>query len=258
MIEVDAPGPNGSTKDTQTLYYVDGQVQKEIDPDPTDGQDDSGSATTIVTFDDAGDPLTTTVSAPGPSGTTVSRTTTDTYNADGQLTSELGPATGNSAESQSDETFAYDLLGDETSESDVDELSDSGNAPQTQWDTTTTQFDNLGRAWDVKSPAPEGSSQQPDTQTVYDADGDLIQSNVLNPSGQWATTAYTYDGEGNELTEKDPDGDLTSYGTTPTGIKPASPIRTATRPTSPTTTWANWSASRATPTKAARPRRKPW
>ena len=40
----------------------------------------------------------------------------------------------------------------------------------------------------------------------------MTTSQTLNPSGQWATTAYTYDGEGNELTEKDPDGDLTSYG----------------------------------------------
>ncbi len=196
---------------TAYLYNALGQLVSQTDPDPSTGQDDSGSPVTTYAYDNAGDVLTTTVAAAATGNSpAISRTTTDTYDADGNLVEAVGPAPGAAGEVASDVIYGYNADGEMTSEKD--EVATSlGN---TTWATTTFAFDNLGRQWQtIAPPLASGADAglSPETETVYDPDGNVLQSQTLTAPNTWATTIDAYDPNGNLLTQTDPDGDKTTY-----------------------------------------------
>ncbi len=134
--------------------------------------------------------------------------------------------------------YTYDKVGNRTSTTDADS------------NTTTYDYDHLNRLIDVVEPTPDGDVAAPTTYYLYDAAGQLLQSTdpmgqvttdqydglgrlirqiapnpstgagpitsgspdpYGNPGSTTAFTAYTYDANGNLLTQADALGNTTTY-----------------------------------------------
>ncbi|HEY4310196.1 MAG TPA: RHS repeat-associated core domain-containing protein [Pirellulales bacterium] len=237
--------PNGGL----TTYYYDAmnRLVKEVDPNPLTGLDDTGSQVTTYTYDAAGN-MTSMTNAEGQ--------TTYQYDTEGQLVrtimpnpvNGLGPIgglNGTPATGTPYTAYTYDNDGNVSTTTDA-----MGN-------TTTYEYDYRNRlTWTIEPDPGTGlggndSSDNPKTENIYDAAGQLIQSvdqlgqittyqydglgrvheeimpNTGDGSGPvdaegnrspyadptigYPYTVYTYDAAGDELTQTDSLGNTTSY-----------------------------------------------
>ncbi|MFR9794354.1 DNRLRE domain-containing protein [Streptomyces sp. MS06] len=131
-------------------------------------------------------------------------TTTRAYTAAGDLASLTDPA-GLVTE------YAYDALGRETGSTVVSDAHPNGV-------TTTTAYDGESRPTTVTGAATTnavtGEQHQAKTTYTYDADGNQLTEAVADTAGGDATrtTAYTYDAHGRVATVTDPEGRTEAYG----------------------------------------------
>jgi RHS repeat-associated protein len=163
-------------------------------------QDGSTSLETTWTYDQNGQPLSMTTPAGNVSGATAADYTTNyTYDPNGNLVTETGPPVSVSTYSSQGPattrpvaTYGYDTFGDQTQVVDPD-----GNE-------TVTAYDGDGRKTSVTQPSytPPGASSAitATTQYAYDEDGNLVS--VKDPEGN--VTSYTYDALGDQTSVTDP------------------------------------------------------
>jgi RHS repeat-associated protein len=158
----------------------------------------TGSETSTYTYDANGNLLTTT--APPASGSTV-QVTTDTYNSVGKIASVT---VGSGTPAASTTSYCYDPNGDTTAVVAPDGNL-SGIAP---CETSAPYAVSSGSN-------PTQASYQ--TTSSYDSADELVlttsPATAAAPSG--ASTAYTYDPEGNRLTATDPNGVAMTWTYTP-------------------------------------------
>ncbi|MGH3157683.1 MAG: RHS repeat-associated core domain-containing protein [Streptosporangiaceae bacterium] len=184
-----------STVDT---YDAAGNVAAETTPAPA-GQ--SGYETTAYAYDGDGNLIKT--NAPPASNGGSDQVTVNTYNSDDEITSET---TGHGTSALSTTSYCYDPDGNQTSA-----VMPDGNISGTAACETSSP-------WVVSSTAhPTQAGYQ--TTSSYDSADELVSTTspatAAAPSG--ATTTYTYDPAGNQLTFTDPDGVTTTSTYTPTG-----------------------------------------
>ena len=191
---------------------------------------------TSRTYDPDGDTLTTTVS--DPTGGDASRTTTDTYDAHGDLASVTDPL-------GQDPRYTYDALGNRVSETDAagdttDYTYDAaGNLLTTTLDGYTGNpsapiaAENLvqdSRSYDpAGNLASDTNVKGTTTDYTYYGNGRTASTFVEGPSGDVDVYTYAYDAAGNEVSATAPgalvtdtaynaDGQVTSQTVDPTGV----------------------------------------
>jgi len=200
---------------TMTAYYYDGagnMISQAVSAMT------SGAAGTTTTTDynyDAADRLTSEVQDATPSTASSSsgylnRTTAYTYNADNHVLSKT-TGTGNALDVTD---YGYDTAGDMTSQ----KVQDGSTSLETTW-----TYDQNGLP--LSMTAPEGNASGADaanytTNYTYDPDGNLVTDtgppvSVSTYSSQTATstrpvTAYGYDTFGDKTRVADPDGNVTT------------------------------------------------
>jgi RHS repeat-associated protein len=181
-----------------TTYTFDaaGDTTAETYPAPA-GQ--TGSESMTFTYDGDGDVLNTTV-PPAVNGGS-DQVTVDTYNTDGDLAAET---TGYGTSAASTVSFCYDPDGDQASVVYAD-----GNTGGTAPCETSSP-------WVVNSSShPTQAGYQ--TISSYDSAGELVSATTpaTTAAPHGATTSYTYDADGNQLTTTDPHGVTTTRTYTP-------------------------------------------
>jgi RHS repeat-associated protein len=173
---------------TTDTYDANGDKTTETTPAPA-GQ--SGYETTTYTYDPDGNLTETSAPSSSDASGAPGNITADTYDSDGQLSSET---TGYGTSTATTTVYCYDANGDKTAVIPGD--------------------------GDV-SPATCGSSSPYETTYAYDSAGELASqttpATLMDPSG--GTTTYTYDPAGNKLTSTDPAGVITSYAYDPAGAQ---------------------------------------
>ena len=214
-----------------------------------------------------------TVACPSSAGITqvalLMQTTVDTYNADGNLISEIDAA-GNTT------SYSYNDLGEAAQQPDpsntaielgavYDKAGNLATSTDLMGNTTTYSYDVFGDEASVTLPNPAtGGFGGPTTTNAYDADGDLlsetdplgnvsscsydafgdqVSQSLPNPATGAAggpTTTSTYDLDGNLLSQTDPLGNVTSYSYDPFGnpVSQSLPNPTTGAAGGPTTTYA--------------------
>ncbi|HML50363.1 MAG TPA: PKD domain-containing protein [Propionicimonas sp.] len=184
---------------TSTLDYdADGRLVSITGPDGTvntmtadvDGKTrtwtDAAGAVTVERMDDLGDVLERTVTAKDASGASVARTTTMGYDADGHLTSRVGP-TGAS------ESFTWDSRGHLTAYTDA-----AGAVWQVGYDesgqlTSATLPNGAKATLNYDASGHITSYSDPDGTTQINSDDSGRPSTITMPSGQ--TVSLTYDAD---------------------------------------------------------------
>jgi RHS repeat-associated protein len=181
---------------TTYTYDVEGQRTAMTTPAPA-GQ--SGSETTTYGYDGAGD--LTTITAPPASAGGPNQVTKNVYDNAGNLASQT---TGYGTSAASTVSYCYDPDGNETSVVMPDGNS-GGVAPC-----------ETSSPW-VVSPSANPTQAAYQTTASYNSADELVSTtspaSTAAPNG--ATTTYTYDPEGNQLTSTDPDGVMTTRTFTP-------------------------------------------
>jgi RHS repeat-associated protein len=226
-----------------TSYVYDSldRVVKETDPPITDRvTGDVHTEVITTTYDPDDDMLATTDS--DATGGDPSRTTTNTYDAHGDLASVTDPL-GNKT------TYTYDALGDRVTDTNPAGVT-TKYAYDAAGDQLTTTLDgytgnpsapiaaeNLvedSRSYDPAGAlASETNVSGTTTDYTYYGNGQLASSYVAGPSGPADEHAYTYDAAGNDVSETSPggssgtlvvntaynaDNQVTSQTTDPTGV----------------------------------------
>ena len=139
--------------------------------------DPNGTATTVTSYDQAGNPVQTAITSGGQS-----LVTSATYDGDGRQLS------------------ATDALG-HTSHTTYDRSGDVLSATDALGNTTSYSYDALGDP--LTMTAPDGQV----TRRTYDASGNLLTD--VQPDG--TRTAYTYSGEGQLMSATDALGRMSTY-----------------------------------------------
>ncbi|MFI9387453.1 RHS repeat-associated core domain-containing protein [Kutzneria sp. NPDC052558] len=202
--------PNGLSRTTTYKYDANGNVtHTEVSGKASNVPwiMSTTPAATDYTYDDAGNPLTTTVT----DGTTP-RTTSYTYDQRGLQTSVTDPR-GNVAGANKaayTTTLSYDELGRQTGSSGPAlSVESNGNPATTQAPTRKTGYDTFDDQVELTDERTYTSH------ATYDAAGRMLtQSNpsYLAPGASQAitpTTKYEYDGNNNITTVTDPRGNVT-------------------------------------------------
>jgi RHS repeat-associated protein len=222
-----------------TSYTYDDQdrVVNETDPPVTDRVTGAvHTKVTTYTYDPDDAVLTTTIS--DATGGDPSRTTTDTYDAHGDLASVTDPL-GNKT------TYTYDALGDRVSQTNPAGVTTeytydaAGNLLTTTLEGYTgnpsdpVPAENLvqdSRSYDPAGHlASDTNVKGTTTDYTYYGNGQVASSYVVGPSGDEQVHTYTYDAAGNKISETDPgglvintvynaDNHVTSQTTDPTGV----------------------------------------
>jgi RHS repeat-associated protein len=181
---------------TTSTYNVDGQITATTTPAPV-GQ--SGSETTTYAYD--GNDNLTTITAPPATTGGPAQVTVNTYNS-AYIASQT---TGYGTSAASTVSYCYDLDGNVTSVVMPDGNS-GGVAPC-----------ETSAPW-VVSPSANPTQAAYQTTSSYDSADELVSTTspatTAAPNG--ATTTYTYDPDGNQLTSTDPNGVKTTQTYTPT------------------------------------------
>jgi len=179
---------------TTTLYYADGDAAQVTTPD---GQ------RTVYTYDGLGRKASQTVYSDSyPAGLA----TTYSYNADGQLQTQTGPAVTNrvtGAVHTAQTTTGYDADGNVTSQEVADRTGGDSSRTVTK---IYNAYDELASQTDAANAT---------TSYTYDGYGNVASK--TDPDGN--VTGYTYDGDGNLLTTT-----LENYTGSPPGSQPAAPL----------------------------------
>ena len=133
----------------------------------------------------------------------LAQTSAETYDADGNLTSEVDPL-GNTT------SYAYNDLGlpaqqqVNSSSPLLGPIYDKAGNVYSDTDllgnVTSYQYNDLGQVAVTTQPAPQSGQSQPVTTDSYDADGDLVSR--TDPLGN--VTTYTWDAFGNEVSQSLP------------------------------------------------------
>ncbi|MGH3303503.1 MAG: hypothetical protein ACRDOK_17855 [Streptosporangiaceae bacterium] len=178
---------------TVSTFNALGKMAQETTPAPA-GQ--SGYKTTTFTYDGNGNALTTT--APPTSNGGSNQVTVSTYNSAGELAAQTN---GYGTSAASTISYCYDPNGDKTSVIYADGNASGTGACQTSspWTATSTPQANYQTTYSYDSIAELGSTTAPKTSAA--------------PNG--ATTTSTYDPAGNTLTRADPNGVTTTWTYTP-------------------------------------------
>ncbi len=191
-------GDQLATDATTYTFDTDGSLTAMTTPAPA-GQ--SGSETTTYSYDGQGN-LVQTTAPPATSGGP-NQITANTYNAADELASET---TGYGTSAASTVSYCYDPTGDTTSVVYAD-----GNS-------SGTALCEMSSPW-VVNPTSYPTQAGYQTTYSYDSAGELVSTTTpataAAPNG--ATTALTYDPEGNQLTSKDPNGTTTTQTYSPLG-----------------------------------------
>ena len=208
---------DGAGNTTDYAYNLDGDLDKTTLPDgtaTTATYDLAGRETGQADLDSSGNTIRSESATYTPDGQVATATdyrgdtTTDDYDAMGDLTSQVQPV---SASQSITVSHGYDLDGNQTAQTD-------GNGH-----TTYTTYNSLGLPATTTEPSTAAYSSAADTQTtdIYDADGDLVaqdqpggvqisdaydaMGDLTSQSGVGATAAtatrtFTYDAAGRVLT----------------------------------------------------------
>jgi RHS repeat-associated protein len=180
-------GDRLASDSTTSTFDANGDQTTTTTPAPA-GQ--SGHETTTYTYDGAGNVLTTT--APPTVSSGANQVTVDTYNGAGELATQT---TGYGTSAASTISYCYDPNGDQTSVVYPDGSTSGVASCETSspWVVNSTSY-------------PTQASYQ--ITSSYDSVGDSVSvttpATTAAPSG--ATTSYTYDSNGNQLTSTDPNG----------------------------------------------------
>lgn len=141
----------------------------------------------------------------GTVGSSSQRTTSYTYDKRGLPTS-MTDANGNTT------NYSYDEAGHlAVTTAPAVQVETAGGSPLTQRPVTSTGFNTFGEA--VEEVDPNGNQ----TTTVYDANGNKVSETQppYTPAGSstplTATSTWTYDSDGNQLTSTAPGGQTTGY-----------------------------------------------
>jgi RHS repeat-associated protein len=203
---------DGAGNETTYAYDQLGDLTSETAPDngvtsyTYDTNGDQLSATgptgseTTATYDYLGRQLTSTQVERYTAAGTTDYTTTDAYTS--SSTDPGGSWLSSAASPDGSVTkYGYDAAGEETSVTDG-----AGN-------TTSYGYDDLGRQTAVTYP------DETATDTAYDEAGNVTSvSDLSSGADVLRTESATYDGDGDELSATDFDGDTTSYTYDPTGM----------------------------------------
>jgi trimeric autotransporter adhesin len=175
----------------------------------------------LYTFDAQSDKASETT--PAPAGQSGSELTTYAYDAGGRLTSVTAPpASDASGAADSVTTYTYDAANELTS---VTIASGTSTASTTSYcydpdgdKTASVPGDgNTSGVASCSTSSPWQTSSAYQTGYSYDSLGELVSKTTPATSAapDGATTTYTYDPAGNELTVTDPDGDTVTNSYTP-------------------------------------------
>jgi RHS repeat-associated protein len=203
------PDGNGSQLAASTYGYdADGEQISATAPDGNLSGANVGNYTTTTAYNADGDQ--TSVTQGGGSGHTVTpRTTSYGYDADGNETSEqsaLGGMTTTAYNADDEAVLTTDPLGNTA----LTCYDGNGNVTQTVPPEGVVANSLRAASCPTAYPAafnPATSMLASDaTMTTYNANGDATQVYSPAPAGQsgYETTSYTYDGDGNVLTETGP------------------------------------------------------
>ena len=200
------PDGNGSQLATTTYAYdADGEQTSETLPDGNVSGANAGNYTTVTAYNADGQKTSASV-ADGSGATVTARTTSYTYDADGnQLTSKgpLGNATTTAYNADDKATLVTDPLGNAT----LTCYDGDGNAAQTV-PAIGVAASNLTTA-SCPTSYPSGYSTRLATDatvTTYNADDKALQKTTPAPTGQsgYETTTYAYDSADNLTTTTAP------------------------------------------------------
>jgi RHS repeat-associated protein len=203
---------------TSYTYNGQGEVLTETDPPVTNRVTGAvHTEATTYTYDPDGNVLTTTVS--DATGGDPSRTTTDTYDAYGDLASVTDPL-GNKT------TYTYDALGDRISQTNPAAVTTgySYDAAGNLLTTTLVGYtgnpsdpiaaENLvedSRAYDpAGNLASDTNVMGTTTDYTYYGNGQVASSYVAGSSGEEQVHTYSYDAAGNDVSETSPGGLVTN------------------------------------------------
>jgi RHS repeat-associated protein len=199
----------------QSAYTYDGAgnlIQTDVSAFPV-----TSTNQTVIQYNyDAADRLTSMVVDPTPAGSSAggyaNRTTSYTYNAGNQVTSQMVTGAGGSSAT----TNGYNSAGELTSQA----VQVGGTA-----DTTTWTYDTLGQVLGMTSPdgnAAGATAANYTTNYSYDQAGDLAVTTgppvstesytAQTPVSTRAVTVYGYDTFGDQTQVKDPNDNLTTMG----------------------------------------------
>ncbi|HEY1733343.1 MAG TPA: hypothetical protein VGG23_02765, partial [Acidimicrobiales bacterium] len=234
--------PDGNQ--TLTCYDGDGNVTQTVPPSgvavggltaascpdsyPSGYGDRLASDATTTTYDAAGDPVSSTT--PAPAGQSGSETTTTTYDGAGNVVKIAAPAasaggpaqvtvsTYTAANQVAAQTTGYGTGAASTTSYCYDPDGDTTSAVMPDGNTSGTAACETSSPWEVSSGSyPTQAAYQ--TTSSYDSAGEVVSTTTpataAAPSG--ATTSYTYDPAGNQLTSTGPDGVTTTSTFTPDG-----------------------------------------
>ena len=176
---------------------------------------------TLTTYNTVGDKLTATT--PAPAGQSGTQTTTYTYDEGGRLTQVSSPpASDVPAAANLLTTYVYDAANElisTTSGSGTAEASTTSSCYDQNGDVTATVpgDGNTGGVAICSSASPWQTTSAYQTGYSYDSLGELVSktapATAAAPSG--ATTTYSYDAAGNQVTLTDPNGVTTTSSYTP-------------------------------------------
>ena len=223
-----ATDPSGN--ETLTCYDGDGKVAQTVPPAgvvagslapsscPTSYPSSYGSAlvtqATTYTYNAEGEE--TVVSVPPATGSSTRATTTRVYDAAGQLLEvEAPPATTGGSDVVTANT--YDAGGNLTTTTTgygTTSASTTSYCYDSDGDKTATVpgTGNTSGVASCSASFPWGTTSLYQTSSEFDSAGDLISSTSPDPgSGSPATTTYTYDPAGNQLTLTSPTSEVTKY-----------------------------------------------
>ncbi len=179
---------------------------------------------TTYGYDALGDQ--TSVTTPAPAGLSGTETTTDTYDADQRLTEVTAPPTSTSSGAPNQvTTYTYDALGELTAETTASGTSAASTTsycydPEGDRTAAVPGDGNTSGVATCSTSSPWQTSSAYQTGYQYDSIGELVTQTTpetsADPSG--ATTTYTYDAAGNQLTTEDPAGVTTTNTYSPTDL----------------------------------------
>ncbi|GHE27425.1 hypothetical protein GCM10017673_31990 [Streptosporangium violaceochromogenes] len=241
-----------NTYSTVTEYTAYGEVAKVTTPATSDFP--SGRSATF-TYTNGTEP------AVG-GGTTPAGLLKSSKNAKNEETTYRYTAAGDVAEQTVPSglvvTSAWDAVGRPTSRTEVSAAHPTG-------DTTTFTYDNLGRPLTQTEPGAQnevtGVTHTPKTTYTYDADGNRLTESLTDLTGgdPARTTTFTYDTHGRPATVTDPEGGVTGSTWNALGLRASAtdPMGTVTtfaytkRGEPASTTLKNWTGSPVSPQPAA-------